>query len=101
MTLASHEESCQVDHRQSASGPPGVLFSNQATLAFDASGDDTNDGSGLGDDPDVDETGNLTSLIGVSVLDVPTFGTWSLILLTLSLGLLWSNRGVSPSSPLR
>jgi uncharacterized repeat protein (TIGR01451 family) len=66
----------------------GVAVSNQATLAFDTNHDGTNDGTSLSDDPDLGGTDDPTSFVGLSVLEIPTLGSWGLVVMALALGLL-------------
>jgi uncharacterized repeat protein (TIGR01451 family) len=73
----------------------GVAVSNQATLAWDADGNGTNEASGVTNDPSTAPPGDPTVFfVGASLEDIPTLGSWSLAALALALAgsALWLGR---------
>jgi uncharacterized repeat protein (TIGR01451 family) len=64
----------------------GVAVANQATVAWDADGNGTNEASGGTDDPSTSTPGDPTSFfVGATLSDIPTLGPAGLALLALAL----------------
>jgi len=67
--------------------PVGTTITNQATFAFDADSNGTNESSGVSDDPGAPGSANPTSLVVAAVVDIPTLDNLGLILLAMLLAL--------------
>lgn len=68
----------------------GTPVANQATFAFDATGDGTNESSGVSDDPSTAAPGDPTVFLvspAIAVLDIPALDTLGLALLAALLAL--------------
>jgi uncharacterized repeat protein (TIGR01451 family) len=67
--------------------PVGTTISNQATFAYDADANGTNESSGVSDDPGAPGSNNPTSLVVSAVVDIPTLDNLGLLLLSMLLAL--------------
>ena len=68
--------------------PVGTTITNQATFAFDADGNGTNESSGVSDDPGAPGSANPTSVVvAAAVIDIPTLDNLGLLLLAMLLAL--------------
>jgi uncharacterized repeat protein (TIGR01451 family) len=69
---------------------PGTPVANQATFAYDADGDGSNEASGATDDPAAPGAADPTAFLvaGVSIADIPTLDEWVVLVLAGLLGLL-------------
>ncbi|MFO1351564.1 MAG: Calx-beta domain-containing protein [Gammaproteobacteria bacterium] len=61
----------------------GQTIANQATLAFDANGDGTNEAAGVSDDPNTPAANDATAF--TIAIAIPTLSVWSLLILSLIL----------------
>lgn len=72
-------------------GTGGQSVSNQGTIAYDSDANGDNDAATVTDDPaaagGADPTVFLVGLGAPNVLEIPTLGSWGLVLLALALGL--------------
>jgi uncharacterized repeat protein (TIGR01451 family) len=62
-------------------GAPGTRIANQATLAFDADGNGTNEASAVSDDPTTGTPGDATAGVVARIEPVPVDARWALLLL--------------------
>jgi hypothetical protein len=68
--------------------PPGTSISNQATFAYDADGNGTNEATGVSDDPAAGGAADPTTFVaGAPPVNIPTLDSLGLALLTLLLAL--------------
>jgi hypothetical protein len=70
-----------ISARINALGSPGTRIANQATLAFDADGNGSNEASAVSDDPNTGAVGDPTAGVVLRVEPVPVDARWALLLL--------------------
>ena len=69
--------------------PPGAVVTNQASVAYDADVNGSNETTVVSDNPDTATPGDPTSfVVGANIAGIPTTSQWGLLLLALSMACL-------------